>query len=195
MQIVLRDMCTVLEGWTTVRRYLVENGAGGAFHTRDVVHRPDIAAVLPFSSGHGTITLVSQTRLAVHLAGCGDSFLEAPSGRIDPGECASAAAARELREETGWTANGLDAVGRVFLHPALSTERAHLFLCNLDRISAPRAIPDGGDVLGVLGVAEVAFAEAIAMCASGAIADAKTALLIGLLAARMPERFCERSAA
>ena len=189
--IVVRTARTRYAGWNLVRDYEVESGDRGR-QRREVVHRPDLAAVLPYSPQRRTATLVSQIRLAGHLAGHGGPLLEAPSGRIEPGEAPGAAAMRELREETGLDVSVLAPVACVFLHPALSTERAHLFLCDLDSAFVRRTPADTHDMLGDVRVEELPL-RAIAF-GEGGLVDAKTALLVALLAVRRPELFAEMDA-
>jgi 8-oxo-dGTP pyrophosphatase MutT (NUDIX family) len=52
--------------------------------------------------------------------------LEIPGGLVDPGESPSAAAARELLEETGYRAGRLEALGSLNPNPALFGNRVHM---------------------------------------------------------------------
>lgn len=63
--------------------------------------RPDTVAVLAFIDSE-TVLLVKE-----HQLGRTDTFTDLPGGRIDPGETAEVAAARELEEETGYHAERL----------------------------------------------------------------------------------------
>ena len=77
-----RDEVTVQNG-TSMREIIEHNGG----------------AVLAAVTSEGKLVMVRQYRKPA-----GRVMLEVPAGKIDPGESAEAAAKRELKEETGYTA-------------------------------------------------------------------------------------------
>jgi 8-oxo-dGTP pyrophosphatase MutT (NUDIX family) len=60
--------------------------------------------------------------------GARELSLEFPGGVFEKGESPEAAAARELREETGYTADKLEKLGEFNPNPALMSNRVHFFL-------------------------------------------------------------------
>jgi nudix-type nucleoside diphosphatase (YffH/AdpP family) len=183
--IVVTKVETLAQDWNLLRRYSLRcRGRDGSIslQRREVLHRPDTASVLPYSGSRRSVFLISQVRAPVVLAGFDGVFLEAPGGIIDQGEDPVQAAAREVREETGFDLSDLRSVGSYFLNPALSTERSHLFLADVDDGGRDEEFPPPEDTLGALELIEIPFASAIRMCRDGAVTDAKTALLVLALA-------------
>lgn len=87
-----------------------------------LVRTPDWVIVVAFTDTD-ELLLVRQYR-----HGTGQFSLEIPGGLIDPHEQPAAAAARELREETGHTAQHLEPLGVMTPNPAIFTNRCHAFL-------------------------------------------------------------------
>jgi len=65
---------------------------------------------------------------------------EMPGGIVDPGEAVSAAAARELLEETGY-AGAVTLVGQSWLSSACRTRRFVAVVGDAERVAAPRNDP------------------------------------------------------
>lgn len=168
-------------GWRTLGREYVYRSPWCAFRV-DGVELPGgqnieygvlesggFAAVVAVTEGNDVV-LVRQWRQPL-----GDFTLELPSGGVDAGEDAAEAAGRELSEETGYGAEGLERLTSVHTSTGRSTEVGHVFRC--------RAVRDGRgpapEPTEFIRVVEVPFEEALAMVRDGRISDAATAL--GLL--------------
>ncbi len=130
---------------------------------REVVVHPGAIALVPLLPD-GRVILVRQWR---HAAG--RVLLEIPAGTREPGEAPAATAARELTEETGYTAARLVPLGIFFTAPGFCTEEIHCFLA-LD-LTAGTATPedDEGITLDYL-----PLADAPAAIARGDLHDAKS---------------------
>jgi ADP-ribose pyrophosphatase len=186
---------TLIGGWNIVRRYhlsSLDQGGCSRKYQREVVHRPDMAVILPYSSVSGNVVLVQQVRLAPYLATDQFFFLEAPSGRIDSGETPIDAAKREVLEETGLPFPALEEMGVFFMHPALSTERAHLFVGDYGSASAA-SIVDHPDELSPIVPFELPLERVADMCRGGEISDMKTVLLVGRLREKLGRALTTRN--
>ena len=142
---------------------------GGARIEYGVLESGGFAAVVPLTEG-GDVVLVRQWRQPL-----GAFTLELPSGGVDAGEAPGEAAGRELFEETGYRAEGLERLASVHTRTGRSTEVCHLFACRAvadDR--GPRPEPTE-----FIRVVEVPFEEALGRVGDGSITDAATVL--GLL--------------
>jgi ADP-ribose pyrophosphatase len=131
--------------------------------TFEVVHHPGAAAVVAIDDA-GAVALLRQFR---HAAG--GYILEVPAGTLQPGEAPDACARRELGEETGLVAGRWTALGSILTTPGFCDERIHLFLAR--QLSERAQALDDDEVLTV---ERVPLADALALIASGGIADAKS---------------------
>lgn len=138
-----------------------------------VVRHPGASAILPFLSAPGgddpDILLLRQYRYA------GGGYLyEIPAGRLDPGETPLDCARRELREETGCTAESVVEMCAPLMTPGFADERIHIFLASgLTRGDTAYEADEFAEVH------VVKLSRALTMIESGEIVDAKS--MIGLL--------------
>jgi ADP-ribose pyrophosphatase len=95
---------------------------GGVQTELEIVHHPGASCVVPVLPDED-ILFVRQYRHAV-----GRWLYELPAGKLDPGEPPETCAARELEEETGFTAGTIERLGLVHTTPGFSDEVIHLFL-------------------------------------------------------------------
>lgn len=155
---------------------------------REVEDHGRAVAVLPYDPERRTALLVRLLRAPVLLSTGEAELLEAPAGMVeedDPEETAR----RELAEETGLQARGLEHVGSVFTSPGVSTERMDLYLAAYaaaDRIGAGGGLEDEHENITVC---EMPLAELWSMAERNAIADMKTLTLLLALRVRQPHLF------
>jgi ADP-ribose pyrophosphatase len=142
----------------------------------DVVRHPGAAAVLPVTPA-GEVLLVRQFRPAI-----GQHLVEIPAGLLDQREeDALSCAARELREETGFTHRTIEFLGGYYSSAGFTDEYVHLFLATVGEE------PDGPPEEGIE-LLRRPFAEMIAAARAGRVRDVKTALALLLAEARLGGR-------
>jgi ADP-ribose pyrophosphatase len=86
------------------------------------VRHPGSTAIVPFLDD-GSVVMTLQYRHAVR-----EYLLEIPAGTLDPGETPLNCARRELEEETGYVAATLTQLAQVYILPAYSNEKIHIYL-------------------------------------------------------------------
>ena len=86
------------------------------------VRHPGSTAIVPFL-GDGSVVMTLQYRHAVR-----EYLLEIPAGTQDPGETPLNCARRELEEETGYVAKTMTPIAQVYILPAYTNEKIHIYL-------------------------------------------------------------------
>lgn len=147
-----RDTVRLPNGHTSTREYLVHPGA---------------AVILPVFD-NGDLLLERQHRYA-----CRRDFIEAPAGKLDPGESAEACARRELIEETGYEAGEMKFLFEFYPAIGYSDQKLYFFLASgLEPVSHQR---DDDEFLEIL---RVPFAQALEMIRTGEICETKTVVAL-----------------
>lgn len=95
---------------------------------------------------------------------------EVVAGNCDPGEKAAESAARELKEETGYTAESLELLGPIYPSVGYCTERIDIYYAEVKKPRGSVSFDDDERIETVL----VTEAELDAMIRANEIADAKT---------------------
>jgi len=145
------------------------NGSTGEL---EMVRHPGASAVVPFLSDPGAddpqILLIKQYRYAA------DGFIyEIPAGKLDGKEDPRDCAERELREETGCTAERIEHLYTFFTTPGFTDERIHAYLASgLTR----GALSHEKDEF--MSLETVTLSHALELIRTGELKDAKSALAI-----------------
>lgn len=98
---------------------LLENGGESV---REIVKHPGGVCIAALED-NGDLWFVRQYRYAV-----GEEVLELPAGKLEPGEDPDPAAVRELKEETGCTADRIVKLAAAYPSPGYTSEVLHLYL-------------------------------------------------------------------
>src|SRR6476660_846385 len=93
----------------------------------EMIRHPGASAVVPFLSDPAgddpQILMIRQYRYAA------EGYLhEIPAGRLNPGENPRDCALRELKEETGCSAEQMDPLFTMYTTPGFTDEKIHLFM-------------------------------------------------------------------
>ena len=137
---------------------------------RAIIYHPGAVVILA-APEPGQILMVRQYRYALQR-----ETLEVPAGTIDAGEDPATSAARELIEETGYQAELLSEISRIYPSVGLSDEIQYFYRAS--GLSPAAMNPDDGELIAPEILDQSAIDQAIA---DGLICDAKTLLGIQLL--------------
>ena len=154
--------------WVRLRRDTVRLPSGRVVYDFFVTEQADVVLVFALTEAE-QVVLVRQWR-----QGRRGFFRELPGGLLDPGETPAGAAARELREETGYVCAELRELGRFGMDPTRTTSAIVAFLGLAARVeSAPLA-----DEQEELEVGLVPLGELVPLIHAGEISSAGTVATI-----------------
>ncbi len=138
----------------------------------EAVEHPGAVVIIPLRNS-SRLVLLRQYRRVV-----GRWLYEFPAGTLEPGEKPEQCAARELEEETGYTASRLSRLASLYTSPGYSTEILHFYLAEELRPGSMKPEPDE-----LIEVVEKSFQEFEDMARRGLVEDMKT--LAGLYLLRL----------
>ena len=133
---VLAETSLVSQRWLEVREQHVRLANGNEIERFHLVRGPHWASVLCLTASN-QVVLVRQYR-----HGIAGGSLELPAGVIDTGEEPLSAARRELREETGFSAQYFEPLITVAAEPARNSARAHFFVATGAERAAEQALDE-----------------------------------------------------
>ena len=145
--------------------------------SRETYDRGNGATILLYDPSRRTVILTRQFRYPAFVNGHDDLLVEAPAGLLD--DAAPEVRIRaETEEETGFRVRDVRPIFDAFMSPGSVTEKLHFFVGEYDaamRVGDGGGLETEGEEITVL---ELPFDQAMAMIATGEIADAKTIMLL-----------------
>jgi ADP-ribose pyrophosphatase len=138
---------------------------------REIAHHPGGAVIVPLLDD-GRVVLIKQLRYPF-----GKHIIELPAGKLAQGENPRDAAARELEEETGYSAGRLEHLTSIYTTPAFCDEVLHIFLAT--RLHELTHGPRREEGEFTMTLQPTLLRDALAMIETGDISDGKT--IVGLL--------------
>ena len=148
---------------------------------RELFVRGAAVGVLLYDPDRDAVALVEQFRVGALAAGFAPGVSELVAGLVEPGEADEDVARREALEEAGATLGEIVRLPRYLVSPGCSDETVALFCArvNASALGGVHGLPEEGEDIRVL---VLPFAEALARCADGRIANAMTLVALYWLA-------------
>lgn len=145
----------------------------GSVGELEMIRHPGASAVVPFLSDplgeDPQVLMIRQYRYAAE-----GYLLEIPAGRLNAGEDPRDCALRELKEETGCSAEQMDHLFTMYTTPGFTDERIHLFMAT--GLVAGETNHEADEFLDL---EPMLLSRALELVEAGEIKDAKT--VVGLL--------------
>lgn len=182
MKIYLQELITMNYEEKTIARKEIYQGniinvssltvalPDGREASRDVVAHPGASVILPLNE-QGEAYLVRQFRKPLEAVS-----LELPAGKLDQGEDPKVCAERELKEETGLTADSIKHILSIHTTPGFCNEIIHLYVAT--GLTQGDSCTDEDEFLST---EKLPVATLVDMVLKGGITDAKS--IIGILLA------------
>ncbi|HZK33534.1 MAG TPA: NUDIX hydrolase [Tissierellaceae bacterium] len=139
------------------------------YSKREIIEHPGAVAILPITEDN-CIILVQQYRKAVERA-----LLELPAGKLELNEEPGETAIRELKEETGISADKMEYLMEFYSSPGFTDEKIYLFVA--EDLKLGEAKPDSGEFVKTK---KIHIDELVKMVSRGEILDSKTIIGIQL---------------
>src|ERR1051325_4542220 len=155
--------------WLDVDVVRYPDGSTGGL---EMIRHPGASAVVPFLSDPAgddpQILLIKQYRYAA-----GGYLHEVPAGRLNAGEDPKECAERELKEETGCTAEAIEYLTTIFTTPGFTDEKIHLFMAT--GLTAGETKHEADEFLELQ---PTLLSRALGMIQAGEIQDGKTVVAL-----------------
>jgi ADP-ribose pyrophosphatase len=144
----------------------------GSLGELEMIRHPGASAVVPFLSDPAgedpQILLIHQYRYAA------EGYLyEIPAGRLNPGERPADCAERELKEETGCSAQHIEHLVTMYTTPGFTDEKIHVFMAT--GLVAGETKHEADEFLELH---PMLLSRALQLVEAGEIRDGKTALAL-----------------
>ena len=141
---------------------------------REVMHRKEIAAVLPFDPVRQEGVLIEQFRVGAWAGNWPHPWLlECIAGVMEDGESAGEVALREAEEEASCRILELELIGRFFTTPGGSSELVNLFCGRVDAagVGGIHGLADEGENIKA---SVWSLSDALSLVEDGQLCNAKT---------------------
>lgn len=155
-RIVYRDARVALEVLDLV-------GRDGSTKTKAVLRHPGAVVILPILED-GRVVLIENRRVAL-----GVTLLELPAGTLEGGAPPIEQAARELREETGYSAGRNEPLLSFYASPGICDERMHAFVAK-ELVVGPQSLDPTEEIV----VVTRTWDDAMRAIAEGELVDGKS---------------------